>query len=72
MKKGFTLIELMVVIVIIGVIAAAALPKILGEGSQFRPEMIDGHTVKVIGDCKYVNINGQWVIYKEASNESGN
>ena len=71
MKKGFTLIELMVVIVIIGILAAVAVPKMFGMSDKAKASEVGsaaGSWVKVqtayiletsnVGDWEKIGFTG--------------
>ncbi|MEA2112212.1 MAG: type II secretion system protein [Campylobacterota bacterium] len=60
MKKAFTLIELIFVIVIIGVLASVAVPKFSGlsDNSKISAELSTASSVQVALDA----CNGEWII----------
>ena len=51
LEKGFTLVELMIVIVIVGVLSAVALPNFLGTKSKAEAGATNGSLVGLAKEC---------------------
>ena len=64
-QAGFTLIELIVVIVILGILAATALPKFMGMGGDARVAALNA----AFGSIKTTNslVHGKWLINPTAT-----
>jgi MSHA pilin protein MshA len=64
-QAGFTLIELIVVIVILGILAATALPKFMGMGGDARVATLSA----AVGSIRTTNslVHGRWLINPSAT-----
>lgn len=51
LEKGFTLVELMIVIVIVGVLSAVALPNFLGTKSKAEVGAMNGSLIGLAKEC---------------------
>lgn len=68
-KKGFTLVELMIVLIIMAIIAAIAIPSFINywRNAEFRKNESNAKTVYLAAESKltYYRSSGQWDKFKE-------
>ena len=74
-KKGFTLVELMVVLIIMSIIAAIAIPSFINywRNAEFRKNESNAKTVYLAAESKltYYRSSGQWDRFKEQVKKQG-
>lgn len=74
-KKGFTLVELMVVLIIMAIIAAIAIPSFINywRNAEFRKNESNAKTVYLAAESKltYYRSSGQWDKFKEQVKKQG-
>lgn len=60
-EHGFTLIEVLAVVVVIGIIAAIALPRFLGVKSDAEEKACKGNMASInVQVERYYTVNGSW------------
>ncbi len=64
-RKGFTLIELIIVIVILGILAAVAIPKFAGMSSEARTAAVKGMAGSISSAATIAH--GKWLISPSAT-----
>lgn len=74
-KKGFTLVELMIVLIIMAIIAAIAIPSFINywRNAEFRKNESNAKTVYLAAESKltYYRSSGQWDRFKEQVKKQG-